>query len=302
MKVLIVGHRGMLGRDLLEQRWPAGWAIVGQGRPTLDITRAGDIAKSLRAIRPDLVINAAAYTAVDKAETEAAMAFAVNRDGPALLAAACRQADIPLVHISTDYVFDGRATQPYREEDPPAPLGVYGRSKHAGEAAVRNSLGAHVIVRTAWLYGTHGANFVRTILRLARERDVLRIVADQHGCPTWSQELAQALVSMCSHMAQQRATFQWGTYHFCGAASTTWHGFAQAIVAEARRFESLRARVVEPISTADYPTAAPRPAYTVLDCDKFAATFAVRPRLWRDGLHDFLKGLYTCPPTPRATC
>lgn len=302
MKVLIVGHRGMLGRELLGQRWPAGWTIVGQGRPTLDITRAGDIEKSLHTIHPDLVINAAAYTAVDKAETEAARAFAVNRDGPALLAAACRQADIPLVHVSTDYVFDGRATRPYREEDPTAPLGVYGRSKQAGEAAVRDRHAAHVIVRTAWLYGARGTNFVRTILRLAREREVLRIVADQHGCPTWSQELARALVSMCSHMAQQRDTFQWGTYHFCGAASTTWHDFAQAIVAEARQFESLRARVVEPISTADYPTAAQRPAYTVLDCDKFAAAFDLRPRLWRDSVHDFLKGLYTCPPTPRAMC
>src|SRR5207237_6952913 len=178
--------------------------------------------------RPDIVINAAAYTAVDRAEREAEAAFAVNATGPALLAAACKAAAIPLIHISTDYVFDGSKEGPYREDDPVNPLGAYGRSKAAGDRAVRAALAEHVILRTAWVYSAHGHNFVRTMLRLASERPVLRVVADQIGSPTSAADIAAAIGTIVQQIAGGKAG--WGTYHFAGAGAVTWHGFAAAIL------------------------------------------------------------------------
>jgi dTDP-4-dehydrorhamnose reductase len=270
-----------------------GWAAVGLGRPELDITQPVSIQRALRHIGPDILVNTAAYTAVDQAESEPEAAFAVNRDGAAHLAAACKQAHIPLVHISTDYVFDGKATRPYREEDPAAPLGVYGRSKWEGEEAVRTCHRQHLIVRTAWLYGRHGTNFVVTILRLAREREVLRVVADQHGSPTWSRDLAEALAAICRRVEQDGDATPWGTYHFCGAGQTSWFGLACTIVEEARARERLRVHRVKPIPTAAYPTPAQRPAYSVLDCRKLQATFGLTPRPWQVGIRAVMQELYS---------
>ena len=292
MTVLVIGHRGMLAQEVLSRLHRASVVAVGKGRPEVDITQTATIRQALADIRPHIVINTAAYTAVDKAEAEPAAAFAINRDGAANLAEACKQTCVPLIHLSTDYVFDGTATRPYHEDVPAAPLGSYGRSKWEGEEAVRSWYCEHLIIRTAWLYGRWGTNFVQTILRLARERDVLRVVADQHGCPTWTRDLADALVGMCQRIKPDSNPIPWGTYHFCGAGQTTWYGFARAIVEEARAFEQLVVQKVEPIPTAAYHTPARRPANSVLDCSKMQAAFHITPRPWRESLHECMQEFY----------
>ena len=289
MIVLVVGPRSMLAQELLPCLQQAGFTVVGRGRPELDITQAASIRTVFDEVQPDVCINTAAYTAVDRAESEPAEAFAANRDGVANLAAACRDASVPLLHVSTDYVFDGTASRPYREEDPTAPLGVYGHSKWAGEEALRGLHPEHLIVRTAWLYGHHGSNFVKTMLRLAREREVLSVVQDQHGCPTWTRDLARALTAMCQQLAQERHASLWGTYHFCGAGQTTWYDFARAIFADVSPAASLKIQRVEPIPTTSYPTPARRPAYSVLDCSKLQAAFGITPRPWRESLRDCMQ-------------
>lgn len=285
MRVLVVGHRSMLAQELLLSLQQAGFTVSGSGRPELDLTYAASIANLLVKQQPQLCINTAAYTAVDRAETEPAIAFAVNRDGVAHLAEACQRRGIPLVHVSTDYVFDGTASFPYCEAAPAAPLGIYGRSKWEGEQAIRAQHGEHLIVRTAWLYGHHGTNFVKTMLRLGRAQRVLRVVDDQHGCPTWTRDLAQALTTICQRLTARPDASLWGTYHFCGAGQTTWHEFAQAIFMEGRSSQPLLVEHVEAISTTAYPTPARRPAYSVLDCAKIRTVFGITPRFWRDSLH-----------------
>jgi dTDP-4-dehydrorhamnose reductase len=193
MKVLVIGYQGMLAQELRPCLTHVGCTVMGRGRPDVDITQVTNVQQTLADVQPDILINAAAYTVVDKAESEPEVVFAVNRDGAGHLAAACRDVGVPLIDVSTDYVFDGSASRPYGEADRIAPLGMYGQSKWEGEEAVRSRHGKHVIVRTAWLYGRHGRNFVKTVPRLARERDVLRVVEDKRGCPTWSRDLAKAL-------------------------------------------------------------------------------------------------------------
>jgi dTDP-4-dehydrorhamnose reductase len=275
----------MLAQELLPCLSRAGFCAIGRGRPEVDLTRATSIQQTLVEVQPDIVVNTAAYTAVDRAESEPDLAFAVNRDGPASLAAACRAGGIPLIHLSTDFVFAGTATRPYREEALVQPLNRYGQSKWEGEEAVRSRHRKHVIVRTAWLYGYHGSNFVKTILRLARERETLQVVADQWGCPTWSRDLAQGLVTICQQMRQSPSRIPWGTYHLCGSGQTTWHGLACAVVAAAQAFEPLAVQDVRPIPTAAYPTSARRPAYSVLDCGKIRAAFGIVAPPWHDSLH-----------------
>jgi len=296
MTVFIAGHRGMLAQELLFCLRQAGLEAVSQGRPEFDISKASVIRETLLKIQPDIVINAAAYTAVDQAESDPLQAFAINRDGTAQLAETCRELGIPLIHVSTDYVFDGMADRPYREDDPPAPLCVYGDSKWQGELEVRSRQPEHFIVRTAWVYSSYGQNFLKTILRLARERDVLRIVDDQYGCPTWCRDLAWALVNMYQNAMRDRSIAAWGTYHVCSAIPTTWYEFACAIVEEARQFEPLRVQELLPIPTTEYPTPAKRPAYSVLDCENALATFHLPSHAWQERVHDCLQELYTCTP------
>jgi dTDP-4-dehydrorhamnose reductase len=228
---------------------------------------------------------------VEKAESEPAMAFAVNREGPANLADRCRDRRIPLIHVSTDYVFDGTKQGPYVEEDPIAPLGVYGISKAAGEAEVRQRLPEHLIVRTAWLLGIHGHNFVKTILRLGRDRETLKVVSDQRGCPTFAADLADAILEM-ARQAEIGKLVPWGTYHYCGRGETTWHAFAEAIFEIARQHEMFAVKQVMPISTAEYSTQVRRPANSVLDCSKVEKLFGIRTRPWREGLAEMIKQLY----------
>jgi len=298
MKIILIGNKGMLGRDLQSRLQNAGHNVKGLDIDELDITQPDDILPLLEPYGADLAINCAAYTAVDKAEAEPELAFEVNRDGPANLSDAFKKLEVPLIHISTDYVFDGNAKRPYREDDPPSPIGVYGRSKWAGEEAVRSRLKEHLIVRTSWLYGVHGNNFVKTILRLAREKEELKMVADQEGCPTWTGDLSDAIVAIADRLSKDRSRTLWGTYHFCGTGSTTWYDFAQAIVGEASQKESLKALRVLPIKTSDYPTAAKRPKWSVLDCTKIERVFGIRPKHWGEGLRLMLEELYNLSPAP----
>ncbi len=277
-RILVIGRSGQLAGALAAAAPPEGSVIACRGRGQIDLADAPAARAAVTAERPALVINAAAYTAVDKAESEPGPAYALNRDGPAALAEACRAIGAPLIHVSTDYVFDGRKTGPYVEDDAVNPISVYGASKAAGEAAIRERLAAHLILRSSWVYAPSGQNFVRTMLRLGRERPELRIVSDQRGSPTAAEELARAVLAAADRILAGGRDF--GTFHFCGAGSTSWYGFAEAI------FElsgGPRPRLV-PITTAEFPTPARRPANSVLDSGRFARLYGVTARPWRESL------------------
>jgi len=279
VKLLITGAHGQLGRELM--RLGAGHELMTVCHDQLDITDQDDVLDCCASFHPDVVINAAAYTAVDKAEADVESAFAVNRDGPANLARACKQLHIPLIHVSTDYVFDG-TTGAYTEDDLVSPLGVYGTSKLAGERAVQQYASKYLILRTSWVFSAHGNNFVKTMLRLGSERDELGIVADQHGCPTSASELARgiyAALAICENSEP------WGVYHFCQPEPTTWFDFAKAVFAEARaQGITLSVANVNAIATSAYPTPASRPANSVMDCRKFETTFNFNIHPWKDSL------------------
>lgn len=297
MKILILGTSGQVGTELMRAAWPQGTDLVGLARPDVDMARPETVEAAVAAHAPDLVVNATAYTAVDKAETDRDAAFAVNRDGPARLAAACAARGVPLVHISTDYVFDGTKPAPYTEDDPVAPLGAYGASKEAGEAAVRAALPQHVILRTSWVYAAHGANFVKTMLRFGREREEMRVVADQHGAPTAASDIAAAIVAIAGRISAARDTgsdVPWGTYHFTGTGETTWHGFAERVFQRLEAATGQRPRLLA-ITTADYPTPARRPANSRLDCARIRAAFGIEAPRWEDSLDRVLDELLSSP-------
>lgn len=289
MRVLVTGADGQVGHELVEQ---GGGAVIGLDRSALDVTDRTAVHDAVGHYGPYLVVNAAAYTAVDRAESEPHLAHLVNRDGPAHLAAACAEATIPLVHLSTDYVFDGTKGVPYTERDATHPLGVYGRSKGAGEEAVRARLDRHVILRTSWVFGDHGANFVRTMLRLMRERATLHVVADQRGNPTAAADIARAVLQIADGIGSG-GEGSWGTFHFAGQPATTWHGFAVAILEEARRHGSVRTEHIEAIPTSAYPTAAARPPDARLDCARIAEAWGIEPPPWRPALRAVVSSLVT---------
>ena len=251
--------------------------------------QAGHTGNSLKLSEtPDLVINLAAYTAVDRAESQPEAAWAVNCAGAAHIAAACAETATPLIHLSTDYVFDGRKAGSYREDDAVEPLGVYGRSKEAGERAIRVALSDHLILRTAWVFGAFGANFVKTMLRLATERPALRVVADQRGCPTAAGDIAAALIAVAGQI--ESGEVSWGTYHFVGDEAISWHGFAEAILDTAAPRLASRPRV-EAITTDQYPTPARRPMNSVLDCRKIGSAFGISCPPWRTALAGVIREL-----------
>ncbi|MGH7054148.1 MAG: dTDP-4-dehydrorhamnose reductase [Stellaceae bacterium] len=297
MKVIVFGAGGQVGYEVCRSAWPSGFAVVPLDRAAADIADGVAVAAALARERPDLAVNLAAYTAVDRAEREPDLAWKTNCAGAALLAACCGDAGVPLVHLSTDYVFDGAKPTPYREDDPVAPLGVYGASKEAGERAVRAALAHHVILRTSWVYGVRGANFVKTILRLAAREPALRVVADQTGAPTAAADLAAALAVIAGHVAA--GTARWGTFHLTGAGAVSWHGFAEEIVALAAPHLG-RCPRIEPITTAQYPTAARRPANSRLDCRRIADAYGIRPRPWQDGLAAVVTELLATRSDPSA--
>lgn len=291
MNILIVGSNGQLGHDLMHQAKAMKWTVRGADLPELDITDAGSVERIFdRSGVIDVVINSAAYTAVDGAEENAKAAFAVNRDGVENLALACQRRNWPLIHVSTDYVFDGMQTSPYKPTDDVNPMGVYGRSKAEGEAVLRQSLTRHVIVRTAWLFGLHGPNFVKTMLRLGKERDTLKVVDDQVGCPTYAGDLAGALLDIAAYIQQNDDG--WGTYHFCNDVPTTWYAFTRRILALGRAYEQFVTNEILPILTAHYPTPAKRPPYSVLDCSSLEARFGITRRPWEKALREMLAELY----------
>ena len=293
--VLVIGCHGQIGREVMAARPPAGVSPMGLGHGDTDITDRDAVRRVVDRDRPTLIVNAAAYTAVDRAESEPDAAFAVNTEAPAHLAEAAAAAGIALVHLSTDYVFDGAKTGAYTEDDPLRPLGVYGASKAAGERAIRERLDRHVILRTSWVFGTHGTNFVKTMLRLGRERDQVRVVADQWGCPTGAADIAEAILGIAHQLLIERRDDAWGTYHFAGRGATNWREFAEAIFERAEPFWGRRPKVV-PITTADYPTPARRPAASVLDCTRFDRTFALPRQPWTERLDVVVRQLLAAHP------
>lgn len=280
MRILLTGAQGQVGWELQRALAPLG-NVRATDRRTLDLTNESALRELVKAYAPHLVVNAAAYTAVDAAESDAEGARWLNAEVPRILCEELSRVDGRLVHFSTDYVFDGNATRPYREDDAVAPLGVYGRSKLDGEEAVRASGIEHLILRLAWVYSGRGKNFVRTVRRLARERDELTIVADQVGVPTWARQVAVATAAV---LAQKPKGDQWGTYHMAGTGACSWQGFAEEILRLDPDPDTVRARTVRAITTAEYPTPARRPAYSVLDASKLEATFGVRLPSWEEQL------------------
>jgi dTDP-4-dehydrorhamnose reductase len=286
--ILLIGANGQLGWEVARRAHMAGLRCDALGKDELDVTEPDAVFRIVSRLSPSVAINAAAYTNVDRAESDAS-AFAVNRDGVAHVAQACGAAGIPLIHISTDYVFDGCKRTPYTEDDPVSPLGAYGRSKLAGEEVVRECCPKHVILRTAWVYGSHGHNFVKTMLRLGGERERLRVVSDQFGNPTFAGDLAEVVLTLAQRLQSGTWPDQgFGTFHCAGAGMMTWCDLARAI------FHMAGPKLghlpeIEGIATADCPTPAKRPHYSVLDCSRLARTHNIVMRSWELGLAEMLE-------------
>lgn len=287
MRILLTGANGQLGHEL--QRWlaPLG-SLVACTRADCDLERPDQLREVIRRVAPAIIVNPAAYTAVDRAESEPARAAAVNRDAVVVLAEEAKRIGATIIHYSTDYVFDGSKVGCYGEDDAPAPLGVYGRTKWEGEAALRASGVPHLILRTSWVVGTHGANFARTMLRLATTNETLRVVADQIGAPTSTPLISEVTAALVRRLAAEGADrFPFGTYHLAAAGETSWHDYARFVFAEA----GLDPARVHPITTAEYPTPARRPANSRLDTTRLRSTFGVALPAWSEGVREVVRDL-----------
>ena len=287
MKILLIGKNGQVGWELRRTLAPLA-EVVAVDYPEINFTDAPALRQFVAATRPDVVVNAAAYTAVDKAETETELCRQVNAVAPGVLAEEAKKLGALMVHYSTDYIFDGTKTSPYVETDAPNPLGAYGRTKMEGDRAVKASGADHLIFRLCWVYGARGQNFMLTMQRLAREREKLRVVGDQFGCPTWSRMIAEATALALKQVlaGADRSAFN-GEYHLAAGGQANWHEFASRIIElmpEAER----KCRAVEKITTPEYPTPAKRPAYSVLDCGKLQKTFGLRLPDWEASLRQVL--------------
>lgn len=300
-RILLLGGNGQIGWELARTLAPLG-TVIAPPRQGLDLADADAIRSAIRAAAPHLIVNAAAYTAVDKAESDEAMATAINGAAPGVIAEDAKRRAIPLVHFSTDYVFAGDAARPYREGDPVAPINAYGRGKLAGEDAIRQSGAAHLILRTSWIYALRGGNFLLTIARLARQREELRVVDDQTGSPTWARLVAEAVAQILAATGGpggwQPLAERGGLYHLTASGRCSWFDFAAAIVARLDADAGPVARVV-PIGSDQYPTAARRPSFSVLDCGLLADRFGLRLPAWNDGLDLCLAG-GALPSSPTA--
>ncbi len=291
MRILVTGTSGQLAQSLLAAGLAADVDVVALRRPQLDLTLPGTLRTALADVMPDIVVNAGAYTAVDKAESEESQAYKVNAAGAGELGQQCQRAGVALIHISTDYVFDGTKPAAYMESDPTAPINAYGRTKLAGEQAVAAGCERHVILRTSWIYSPYGANFVRTMLRLGAERPEVKVVDDQRGCPTFAPHLAEAILDVSRQIVQLKGgNGPWGVYHAAGSGETTWCGFARSIFA-ATAARGLPTPKLTPITTAEFPTPARRPANSRLDCSLLEQTFGVRLPDWQEGLASCLARL-----------
>jgi len=284
MRILIFGKTGQVARELARVQWPKHYTVEFLGRAECDLVDAQAVASAVLSVRPRIVINAAAYTAVDRAEAEPEAAERINRDAPKAMASACHGLDAALIHLSTDYVFDGSKAEPYAEQDRVAPLSVYGRTKAEGESAIREVLKQHVILRTSWVFASHGTNFVRTMLRLAKERNELRIVADQKGGPTAARDIAGAIATIIGYVMEEKGA--WGVFHYTGSEPSTWFDLARAIFDLSGRHPQL-----VPIAAADYRTAARRPMNSVLDCERIKRDYGIRQPSWRLALKHVLMEL-----------
>lgn len=280
MRIAVTGREGQLATALIEKGPQAGVEIIAIGRPELDLAQPGSVLRAMKAVRPDAIVSAAAYTAVDRAESEPGVAFAVNAEGAGAVAEAASALGVPVVHLSTDYVFAGDKPEPYLETDPTAPVSAYGRSKHEGELRVAAATANHAIFRTAWIYSPFGTNFLKTMLRLTESRDVLRVVADQVGQPTSALDIADAVIAVARRLARDPDPALRGTFHMTASGHGSWADFAEAI------FAGLAARTgkvvaVERITTAEYPTPARRPANSRLDCTRLREAYGIVLPDWR---------------------
>lgn len=293
--ILVTGGSGQLAIALSDAAPELGLAVRCVGRPQFDFDRPGSIAEVFEGSAPSLVVNAAAYTAVDAAESDVEAAYRANRDGPAVLARLCQDAGIPLIHVSTDYVFDGRKGAPYVETDATSPEGVYGASKLAGEQAVLGECSRALVIRTSWVYSPTGRNFVRTMLAAGQRNSQLRVVADQLGCPTSAPDLGKAILEIAARLTREgwHGRFA-GIFHAAGTGATTWHDLAVATFEAAARHGIPRPSVA-PLATADWPTRAKRPADSRLDCARLAAVFGVRLPPWQDALVRTVDRIFAAP-------
>ena len=291
MKLLVTGREGQLARSIAERAADhPGLDVIFTSRLEADLSSSGSVAAAIVAVRPDLVVNAAAYTAVDQAEAEPALAFRINAEGAGEASSAARDVGAAIIQPSTDYVFDGRSAKPYREDDPAEPLSVYGRSKLAGEEAVRAANPDHLILRTAWVYSPFGRNFVKTMLALAADREELSVVEDQVGCPTSALDLADAILQIAGRWREGNRTGLGETYHLAGDGSASWFDLATSVMDECRRL-GLPAAKVRPIATADWPTKAVRPTNAVLDCSKIERDLGLRLSDWRASVAETVERL-----------
>lgn len=292
LRLLQFGASGQLAKELVRAAADDGGVSVNTiARAAADFSRPDEVVRTMTANgNIDVVINATGYTAVDKAETEEALAHQINAVSVGILAEACAKRGLPLIHVSTDYVYGGAKQAAYLETDPTGPLNIYGRTKLAGEQRIRDATDLHVIVRTSWLYSSHGANFVKTMLRLGAEREELRVVNDQYGSPTSAADLADAILSVARKIGSGGRDEHYGIFHYSGDGAISWRGFAETILARTADWAETRARIV-PIETAAYPTAARRPRNSVLNCDKIKRVFGVTPVPWMTALDRVLQQL-----------
>jgi dTDP-4-dehydrorhamnose reductase len=297
-RILLTGKNGQVGWEL-QRALGTSRELTALDSKGLDLADADAIRRTVRELRPDIIINPAAYTAVDKAESDPDLAMAVNGIAPGVLAEEAQRLGAVLVHYSTDYVFDGSKPSAYTEEDVPDPQSVYGRTKLAGEGAIRVTGCKHLILRTSWVYGVHGGNFVKTILRLAKERDELRIVADQHGAPTWARDIASATMNaLIAWEMSEWSEELGGIYHLTAGGRTNWHQYAEEIVRQARKYDAALADkplVIKPIATHEYPVPAKRPANSVLSNDRIRETFGIKMPEWQESLAACVRLIYEQP-------
>ena len=298
-RVLVFGAAGQVGYELCRQEPPACLEVRGLDRSQADVTDPAAVAAAIAAFEPAVVVNGAAHTAVDRAESEPGVAAALNRDAPEHLARACAAVGVPLIHISTDYVYDGDKTGPYLETDPVAPLNVYGLTKLAGERIVQATTPRHVILRTSWVYSPRRVNFVRTMLRLGAERPELGVVADQHGCPTAAADIAGAILAIAARLNGETPVEAFGVFHLCGSGATTWHGFAAALFALAARHGAPSPRL-RAIATSDYPTPARRPRNSVLDTTRLKTVYGIELPPWPNSLARCLDEIFQTDPGARS--
>lgn len=286
-KILLTGAKGQLGNEIVNLAKNLNLKLYPVTHTQLNITNLEKIEHVLATIKPNYIINAAAYTAVDKAEKESELAFSINALGVKNLAKIAQKYDIPLLHISTDYIFDGQKKNPYSEEDEAQPLSTYGQSKLSGENFLRDIWYKHIILRVSWVFGVFGNNFVKTIIRLAGERNELRIITDQKGAPTYAGDIAQALLKIIKCL--DKGQTDWGTYHYTGTPALSWYEFAKNIVNEAKQHQQFILKEIIPITTSEYPSIAHRPFNSELACQKITQTFNIKPNNWSDGLYKVIK-------------